>query len=432
MAGKAEPMGRSKQEGFGRLTSRERVRRAINFQEADRVPFDFGGTKETGIHMDAYIELGQHLGLDVELPKVYDQFQMLARVEEPVRQRLRGDVVQVENVVETWGLANRNWKVFRTGRGHDVLMPGELNPVKDERGYLILRDSTGQVVAEMAPGGLYFDRATPTGISENVVFMDPAEWKIKLPLYRDEELEVLQKRARLLRDYTDYSVHGGYNKLRMHSSGLIAGHTFTDWMCLLVTEKDYVYSILQATAERNIENLKLYLEAVGDCIDTVLVSTTDYGTQKGELINPQVFKELYLPNLKRVNDFVHSQGKVKTMYHSCGSIRHLIEYLIQAGVDVLNPLQVNTAKMNPRELKREFGGRIVFWGGGVDTQTTYQFGTVEDVRQQVRERLEVFAPGGGYVFSTSHNTQYGVPAANIVAMADAVAEYGSCWFQGVG
>ena len=168
----------------------------------------------------------------------------------------------------------------------------------------------------------------------------------------------------------------------MQSSGLIAGHTFTDWLCLLMTEKDYVYSILQATAERNIENLKLYFQAVGDCIDTVLISTTDYGTQKGEMINPQIFKELYLPHMKRVNDFVHSQGRIKTMYHTCGSVRKLIEYFIQGGADILNPLQVNTANMDPRELKQEFGGRIVFWGGGVDTQTTYQFGTAEEVRQQ--------------------------------------------------
>ena len=406
------------------MTSRERVRKAINFEEADRVPIDLGGTKATGIHVDAYIELGQYLGLDVELPKVYDQFQMLARVEEPVRRRLHADVVQVENLVETWGLANRRWKVFQTGRGNDVLMPGEFDPVKDERGFLVLRDARGQAVAEMAPGGLYFDRATPTGMSDKIVRMDPEEWKKALPLYRDEELEVLQKQARLLRDYTDYSVHGGFGKFKLHTSGLVAGHTFTDWLCLLLTEKAYVYSILQATAERNIENLKLYFEAVGDCIDTVLISTTDYGTQKGELINPQVFKELYLPHMKRVNDFVHSQGHIKVMYHSCGSIRHLIEYFIQGGVDILNPLQVNTANMDPRELKREFGGRIVFWGGGVDTQTTYQFGTAEEVRRQVRERMDVFAPGGGYVFSPSHNTQYGVPAANIVAMADAVVEHG--------
>ena len=406
------------------MTSRERVRKAINFEAADRVPIDLGGTKATGIHVAAYLELGRYLGLDVELPKVYDQFQMLARVEEPVRRRLHADVVQVENLVETWGLANRNWKVFRTGCGNDVLMPGEFNPVKDERGFLVLRDAQGRPVAEMAPGSLYFDRATPTGMSDRLVLMDPEKWRQALPLYRDEELAVLQKQARLLRDYTDYSVHGGFNKFKTQSSGLLAGHTFTDWMCLLLTEKDYVCSILQATAERNIENLKLYFEAVGDCIDTVLISTTDYGSQTGELINPQVFKELYLPHIKQVNDFVHRHGRVKTMYHSCGSIRNLIEYFIQAGVDILNPLQVNTANMDPRELKREFGGRIVFWGGGVDTQTTYQFGTAEEVRQQACERLEVFAPGGGYVFSPSHNTQHGVPPANIVAMADAVVEHG--------
>lgn len=405
------------------MTSRERVWKAINFEEPDRVPFDLGGTKTTGIHVDAYIELGRYLGLDVELPKVYDQFQMLARVEEPVRRRLRADVVEVENLVETWGLANRNWKPFRTGRGNEVLVPGGFNPVTDERGFLNLLDAKGKVLAHMSPGGLYFDRATSTAMSDTVVFMDPEKWKQSIPLYSDEELQVLQKQARLLRDYTDYSIHGGFNKFKTQSSGLIAGHTFTDWLCLLVTEQNYVHSILQATAERNIENLKLYFEAVGDCIDTVLISTTDYGSQKAELIRPQSFKELYLPAIKRVNDYVHSRGRIKTLYHSCGSIRNLIGYFIEAGVDILNPLQVNAANMDPQELKREFGRRIVFWGGGIDTQTTYQFGTPEEVRQQARERLNIFAPGGGFVFSPSHNTQHGVPPANILAMADAVFEH---------
>jgi len=406
------------------MTSRERVWKAINFEAPDRVPIDLGGTKVSGIHVDAYLELGRHLGLDVELPKVYDQFQMLARVEEPVRRRLHSDVVQVENLVETWGLANRDWKVFKTGRRNDGLMPGGFSPVKDERGFLVLRNTQGEALAHMSPGGLYFDRITSTAMSENIVLRDPEKWRKSLPLYSDEELAVLQKRARFLRDYTDYSIHGGFNKFKTQSSGLIAGHTFTDWLCLLMTEKDYVHSILHTTAERNIENLKLYFQAVGDCIDTVRISTTDYGSQKGEQISPQIFKELYLPHIKQVNDFVHSQGRFKTMYHTCGSVRNLIEYFIQAGVDILNPLQVNTANMDPRELQLQFGGRIVFWGGGVDTQTTYQFGAPEEVRRQVRERLDIFAAGGGYVFSPSHNTQYGVPAANILAMADEVVEHG--------
>lgn len=406
------------------MTSRERVRKTLNFEKADRVPIDIGGTKATGIHVDAYVALGRHLGIDIELPRVYDQFQMIARVEEPVRRRLRADVVQVENLVETWGLANRDWKPYRTGRNNDVLMPGAFDPVMDERGYLCIRSPKGEMLAHMQPGGLYFDRATSTEMSDDIVFMEPEKWKKMLPLYTDEELNVLQKNARLLRDYTDYSVHGGFNKFKTQSSGLLAGHTFSDWMCLIATEKEYAYSILQATAERNIENLELYLQAVGDCIDTILVSTTDYGAQTGELISPKIFEQLYMPNIKLVNDFIHRRSKVKTLYHSCGSIRHLIEYLIRAGVDVLNPLQVNTARMDPVELKREFGGRIVLWGGGVDTQTVYQNGTAEDVRAQVKERISIFAPGGGYVITPSHNTQYGVPPENILAFADAAYEFG--------
>jgi len=407
------------------MTSRERVWKAINHQEPDRVPIDIGGTKVTGIHIDEYMELGKYLGIDVEPAKVYEQFQMLARVDEMMMRWLHSDVIQVENPVETWGLENKDWKIWTTNSGNRVLMPGEYNPTKDGKGYLHICDKNGNSMAVMAPTGLYYDRDCPTGMSAgDFVMINPEEWKKSIPLYTDEHLAQLERRAKFLHENTDYSIHGGFLKGILGSNGIFAGHTIVDWLCILASEPEYAGAILRATAEKAVQNLEIYLQAVGKYIDTILISGTDFGTQKGELFNPEIFKKIHLPNYKIINDYVHNHSKVKTMLHSCGSNWNILEYFIAAGVDIFNPVQTNTANMEPVQLKEKFGDRIVFWGGGVDTQDVLPRGTERDVRDQVRQRLKVFAPGGGYVFTPVHNLQYGVPPRNIEAMIETVLEFG--------
>lgn len=407
------------------MNSRERVRLAINHREADRVPIDIGGTKVTGVHVDEYVALGKYLGIDCELPTVYEQWQMLARVDDLMRRWFHSDVVQLENPVETWGLENRDWKVWTTHPGNRVLMPGGYNPVRDENGYLHLSDKNGQSIAVMAPTGLYYDKDCPTEMSkDDFVFMDPEVWRKSIPLYTDQELAQLEKRAKFLHENTEYSIHGGFLKGGLGTNGVFAGHTIGDWLCILASEEDYAASIVQATAQRAVENLELYLQAVGPYIDTILISGTDFGTQKGELFNPEIFKKIHLKNYRSINDFVHRHSKAKTMFHSCGSIWNLVEYLIEAGVDILNPVQTNTANMEPRRLKETFGGRIVFWGGGIDTQDVLPHGTAAEVREQVEERVKTFAPGGGFVFTPVHNIQYGVPPENIKTMISSALEFG--------
>jgi uroporphyrinogen decarboxylase len=408
-----------------KMTSRERVRRAINHQEPDRVPIDIGGTSVTSIHIDEYIEIGEYLGLDIQPTKVYEQFLMLARVDELMMKWLHADVIHLENVIETWGFENKNWKVWTTNLGNDVLMPGSFNPVKDDKGYLRLYDVNGKSMAIMAPNGLYFDRDCPTKMSTgDLSLMDPRDWGKSIPLYSEEELRILEKRSKFLYENTDYSVHGGFFKGALGTSGIFAGQTIGDWMCILISEKDYANSILRATAERAVQNLELYLQAVGKYIDTIMISGTDFGGQYCEVYDPEIFKDLHRPNYKLINDYVHNNSKVKTMFHSCGSIFNIIEYFIDAGVDILNPVQTNTSNMEPEKLKQKFGDRIVFWGGGVETQTVLPFGTKEEVIEQVKERVRIFGNGGGFVFAPVHNIQYGVPPQNVEAMIEAVMKYG--------
>jgi len=191
-----------------------------------------------------------------------------------------------------------------------------------------------------------------------------------------------------------------------------------------VTHPEYIKGIFARQTAQAIENMELYRQAVGDCIAAIFVSGTDFGTQRGEFISPDLYRELYQPFHKQMNDWVHTHTNWKTLYHCCGSVYLLISSFIEAGVDVLNPVQCSAANMEPERLKQEFGDRLVFWGGGVDTQHTLPFGTPDEVRCQVRERIRVFAPGGGYVFNPIHNIQANTPIENVVAMFEAAREFG--------
>lgn len=278
----------------------------------------------------------------------------------------------------------------------------------------------------MAAAGGYFERLPnpPVDFTTDFVFAGIEKFRKSIPIYSDEELKILEKRAKLMYETTDYSIHGGALKGKLGTTGVFAGHYFTEWLCILAAEPEYAGELLEAAADAAVENISLYLQAVGKYIDTILISTTDFGTQTGELFSPEIFHDLYMPNYKKMCEYVHKNSDVKTMFHSCGSIRNIIPYFIEAGCDILNPIQANSYRMDPGELKKEFGDQLVFWGAGVDSQTVYPSGDAQMVRNQVKERLEILMPGGGCVFSPIHNTQYDVPVENIEAFVQTVLTYG--------
>jgi uroporphyrinogen-III decarboxylase len=191
-----------------------------------------------------------------------------------------------------------------------------------------------------------------------------------------------------------------------------------------VTRRDYVCQVFERQCEIGLANLERIYQAVGDRVTVVFVTGTDFGMQTGPFISPRTYRELYQPFHKRVNDWIHEHTPWKTFIHSCGSIMVLMDDFIAAGFDILNPVQCSAAHMDPAELEREFGGRITFWGGAADTQRTLPFGTPDDVRDEVRERIRVFGPGGGFVFNTIHNVQPQVPVENLLAMFETLQECG--------
>jgi len=186
---------------------------------------------------------------------------------------------------------------------------------------------------------------------------------------------------------------------------------------------DYVEEVFDKSTDNSIQSMKKYWDAFGSDIDIVYICGTDFGTQNGPLLNPTIVKELYMPYYKKMNDWIHEHTTWKTLKHSCGAIFDVLPYLIEGGFDAINPVQCSAAGMDPKRLKDTYGKDILFWGGGVDTQHVLPFGTPEEVRQQVLERLDIFSKDGGYIFNTIHNIQANTPIPNIIAMVEAVKEF---------
>jgi len=417
------------------MTSRERVQAALEHRDPDRVPVDMGGSLTTGIMVTTYAKLRRKLGFNDRPPKVNDLLQMLAEVELPLLEKLGCDVVPLFPRGRFFGIPAENWKPWTTFDGTEVLVPGGFSYRVDETGGLLLSpggDTSRSPSGRMPKDGYYFDilvRQQPLDWDH----LDPAEFAEQFTRYSDDELERLRTTADSLYRNTSYAILGSFGGGALGDMPFVLAsemerpkgiRNYSDWLMAHLTHPDYIKSIYALQTEVAIQNLELYRQAVGDRISAIFISGTDFGTQRGGFISPDLYRDLYLPFHKRINDWVHTHTKWKTFFHTCGSIYHLIPSLIEAGVDILNPVQCSAADMNPARLKQEFGDKIVFWGGGVDTQKTLPFGTPDEVRREVAERIRIFAPGGGFVFNTIHNIQAKTPVENLLAMFESAHEAG--------
>jgi uroporphyrinogen-III decarboxylase len=250
--------------------------------------------------------------------------------------------------------------------------------------------------------------------------------------FDDNTARYLENESKNLFENTSYGVVGNFGGGGFGDVGQLPGQSIKnpkgirrldDWLVAHILYPDYILELFEFQADIAIKNLKIYRDAVGDRIQVIYVSGTDFGTQKSELISPEIYRKLYKPFNKKINDWIHNNTSWKTFYHSCGSIINILDDLIESGVDIINPVQCSAEGMEPNLLKSKYGDKVVFWGGAVDTQAILPFGSKEDVANQVKERLEIFTKGGGYVFSTIHNIVGNIPIDNIISMLDAIKNY---------
>ena len=383
-------------------TSYERVKAALEHREADRVPFDLGGSVLTGMNRITYEKLRKYLGLPKKEVEIYDVMQQLARIDDDVIERLKIDV----RCVDPSPPAQR-------GLAKDISRDGD---------YYHMNDEWGIEWRMPVDGGHYFDMVTPsmkdvTTIEEieNFPWNDPLDdARFATMKQRADHFVFEEKRAYILgRQYA------GIWETALWMSGF--EKFFTD----MALNKKFAHAFMEKITELKMQYWGKALDTVGENV-LIVSEADDLATQRNLLCSTRMYKNLVHPYHKKLFSFIkeRAQAKVYIFYHTCGACKPLIPYLIEEGVDILNPVQVSAEGIDTKELKQEFGKDLTFWGGGVDTQHVLPFGSPQEVKDEVKRRIDDLAPDGGFVFNTVHNVQSDVSPENYMAMWEALQEYG--------
>lgn len=384
--------------GHETMTARERVLTALNHQQPDRIPIDLGGN-QTGIHKFAYRALLDHLGIADELI-IMDQVQQLAKPCEALLQRLHVDTRYIaagaaagfEGRIRTAERDARTWYDLTDEFGVTWSMPAD-QPLYMDISYHPLADATVKDIRHYP---------FPKGD-------DPTRFK------------GLRDRALHLRENTPYAVVSGISGVVYETCWYLRG--LENWFMDLVSQPQFCETLLDQTLKFWMDWFRLFLDEVGDVVDVIMIGD-DLAGQTGPLFRPDTYRTVVKPRQKQLVQYIRSRTEAKIWYHTCGACTEYIPDLIDNGIDVLNPVQISAAGMEPADLKARFGGDLSFWGGAVDAQHVLPSASPDKVRDDVRRNLESFKPGGGYIFNNVHNIQAGVPPENILALYDAAYEFG--------
>ncbi|MGA3325694.1 MAG: uroporphyrinogen decarboxylase family protein [Terriglobia bacterium] len=415
------------------MNSAERILASLGHREPDRLPLDFGGTFVSGMHVSCIAALRDWYGLEKRPVKVIDPGQMLGLIEEDLKVLLGVDTEGVFRRRTRFGFPNDNWKCWRTYDGLEVLIPGDFNVTIDSNGDTLMHprgDPTAPPSARMPRGGHFFD---------NIIRQDPFDEDHLNPednleefgAIEQAELDHLEAEARRASG-TGRAVIGNFGGTSFgdvnavpapalqHPKGI---RDLTEWYISTHTRRPYIHKVFEGQCEIALKNLEKIAARVGGQVHVIMLCGTDFGTQTSSFCSLATFRELWAPYYRQLNEWIHRHTKWRVFKHSCGAVEKFIDAFLECGFDILNPVQCSATGMDAKSLKDKYGDRLVFWGGGVDTQQVLPFGTITEVREQVLRRCEIFAHGGGFVFNSIHNVQAGTPVANIVAMVDAVHEF---------
>lgn len=406
------------------MTSRERIHAALNHEEADRVPIDFGGSRVTGIAGTAYKRLLDHLGVEEDI-KIYDIKQQLADPSVEMIKRMGGDCAQLTRLGPTTGmpfLMIDRWEKGQMTDGTPCLVPEGYEPeFLDDGAVGVMRD--GKLFAIRPEGSLYFDVCgRPLEHAETPADIDA--WKWPDP-WTDREADYIKARAEYLYNETDLAIFAGMPL--MNGSFFEIGHTlfgYETFMMNLMLKRDLMEYWLESMLEHDLEILDKFLGIAGDYISVIQLND-DLGAQDALQLSPAMYRDMFKPRQRKWIEFVKQRSNAKVFFHCDGAISEILDDFIEIGIDILNPLQTSAEGMEPGAIKKRFGDNICFWGGGSETQTTLPFGTVEEVARESAERVRLLGPGGGYVFTTIHNIQPDIPPEKIMAVFGAALENGT-------
>jgi hypothetical protein len=415
-----------------KITSRERLKTTLAHKAPDRITVDFGATPVTGIHVLAIQKLREYYGLKKEPVRVNEPYQMLGELDSELMDILGVDVIGLSPRTNIMGFESNNWKEFRMWWGQDVLVPGNFNTRTTPGGDLLLfpaGDMGAPPSARMPATGFFFDtliRQEPLDESKLNVDDNLEEFE----LLSVQDIEHWTRQSELIKDSTR-GVVANFGGTALGDIALVPApfmkhpkgvRDIQEWYMSTLVRPDFIKEVFDRQTDIAVENLKTLSRIMGNRVDVVYLCGNDFGTQQSTFLDLSSFREFYVPYYRKMTDWIHSHTAWKVFKHSCGAVEPLIEGFIEAGFDILNPVQISASGMNPEKLKEKYGKQIVFWGGGVDTQKVLSFGSAADVKKQVRELCSVFSREGGFVFNTVHNIQANVPVENIVAMIETLRE----------
>ena len=413
-------------------SSKQNFLKTINHQQPDKVVVDFGSTAVTGIHVLIVEKLREYYGLEKRPVKVIEPYQMLGEIDSDLLREMSIDVIGLYGPKNMFGVPNENWKVHKTLWGQEVMFPGEFNYTYTANGDILMypEGDTSEPPSGMMPKSGYFfdalDRQEP--IDDSTL---KAEDNLEEFSYITEsELGYWKRQAQHARD-SSKGIVASFGGTALGDIALVPAigmknpkgiRGVEEWYMSTLIREDFVKEIFDRQTDIAIENLKLIKGVAGNAVDVVFTCGTDFGTQNSTFCSPETYDRVWMPYYRKVNDWIHLNTNWKTFKHSCGAVGSLLDHFIDSGFDIINPVQINAAGMDPRVLKKKYGEKIVFWGGGIDTQGAFAFGTPAQVKEQVNTQCDIFNENGGFVFNTVHNIQANVPFANVVAMLEALKE----------
>lgn len=411
----------------GEISSRDRVLRAFEFKTSDKVPVDLSGHRSSGLSAMIYPGLRKALGLEPAPVRIYDPVQQLAILDEDMLEVLGIDTIELGRA---FAVDEEDWNPWVLPDGTDCFLPKWVNPERDVRRWVI-RSESGRVIAQMPDGARFFEQVWYPFYQEGTDTSDPDKamresmWHTVTsppgPLTDGPMGEkLLRESAEKFRISTDRAIIGLFGGNLLESGQML--YRNDNFLLMLAMDPPAVHDFLDRLMEIHLRNLERFLRAVGNNIDIILFGD-DLGMQSGPQISPEMYREFFKPRHQSMWSRAKELADVKVMLHCCGGVRELLPDLIDAGLDAINPVQITARGMEAKQLKKDFGKDIVFWGGGCDTQQILPNGTPEDVYRHVKEQLEIMSPGGGFVFQQVHNILPEVPLENILAMFQSVKDF---------
>jgi uroporphyrinogen decarboxylase len=414
------------------MTRRERVLCAIGHREPDKVPIDLGAMRSTGITALAYARLKKYLGMTGGSTDVYDVIQQLAQPEDPILDFFEADVIDLGRAFLTEA---KDWKDFTLPDGSAAKIPAHLRVEPDGAGGYLARSADGAVIGSM-PGGAFYLSQTfyplfewdgkDTNILDHLPdLMGKVTWAA-LPTapghkpLTPEHLAEIRKMAKHLHETTDFAIMAGFGGNLLEWGQFLCRND--QFLADLIENPRKAEALLDRLTEIHIANLEKFLDAIEGYVQIIQMGD-DLGTQLAPQISPQMYRRFFKPRHKLIYERIRKREGIHLFLHSCGAIADLLPDLIEVGVEIINPVQTSARGMEPEGLKREFGKDLTFWGGGCDTQRVLPEGTEKEIDEHVRRRIEVLAPGGGFVFTQVHNIMPNVPPQNVMAMAEAAKTY---------